>query len=143
MTDQTPAPVVRGATDADRPAVEHVWRSTGLDVVPGGELRAALRHGPDLLLVADVPGAGVTGTVLGTFDGRRGWIHRLAVLPGHRRAGLAGALVDELEARLAARGAPRVNLLVLPHNESGLSFWRHRGYLPCPDVLCTKPLTPS
>jgi hypothetical protein len=34
----------------------------------------------------------------------------------------------------------RVNLLVLPDNEAGLRFWQKLGYLPCPDVLCTKPL---
>jgi hypothetical protein len=31
-----------------------------------------------------------------------------------------------------------VNLLVLPDNEAGLRFWQALGYLPCPDVLCTK-----
>jgi hypothetical protein len=29
---------------------------------------------------------------------------------------------------------------VLPDNAGGLRFWQALGYLPMPDVLCTKPL---
>ena len=114
----------------------------GVDALPEEELRTTLDHGPGLLLVATDPTAGdrVVGTVLGTFDGRRGWIHRLAVHPDHRRRGIGDALVTEVEARLAALGAPRVNLLVLPENAGALRFWRRRGYLACPDVLHTRPL---
>lgn len=80
----------------------------------------------------------VVGVVLGTFDGRRGWIHRLAVHPRSRRAGVATALVTELEQRLTDRGAPRINLLVMPDNADGLAFWQRRGYALRPDVLCSK-----
>ena len=104
------------------------------------ELRGTLKHGPDLLLVADDVGAGVVGVVLGTFDGRRGWIHRLAVHPDHRRKGLATSLVGELEQRLATRGARRINLLVMPDNSDGLRFWQRLGHISCPDILCTKPM---
>jgi ribosomal protein S18 acetylase RimI-like enzyme len=124
----------------DSPAVTQLWAATGRSPLPEPELCATLGHGPGLMLVTEAPGAGVVGVVLGTFDGRRGWIHRLAVHPGHRRGGLATRLVGELEQRLRARGAPRINLLVLPDNEAGLAFWQRLGYLPCPDVLCSKPL---
>lgn len=126
---------------ADYPAVAEVWRAAGRDVLPEKELRATLAHGPGLLLTARVD-LGIAGVVLGTFDGRRGWIHRLAVHPRHRRAGLATALVRELEQRLHARGAARINLLVMPDNAEGLAFWQRQGYLPCPDVLCSKPMAP-
>ncbi|MEU4620563.1 GNAT family N-acetyltransferase [Actinoplanes sp. NPDC023801] len=144
----------------DYEAVAEVWRAAGIDVVGRAELEAKLTRDPELFLVAEpltpprasaralgprYPGEpeGVTsiaGVVMGTYDGRRGWIFRLAVHPGHRRHGLASSLVAELERRLADLGCPRVNLLVMPDNEAGLRFWQHRGYLPCPDILCTKPL---
>jgi hypothetical protein len=53
---------------------------------------------------------------------------------------VATRLVAELESRFRALGCPRINLLVLPDNEAGLRFRQSLGYLPCPDVLCTKPL---
>ncbi|BCY11839.1 hypothetical protein L3i22_069270 [Actinoplanes sp. L3-i22] len=98
-----------------------------------------LTRDPELFLVFE-SGNDVVGAILGTWDGRRGWIFRLAVDPGRRRQGIATRLVRELETRFAALGCPRINLLVLPHNEAGLRFWQELGYLPAPDVLCTKPL---
>ncbi|MDI6105417.1 GNAT family N-acetyltransferase [Actinoplanes sp. NEAU-A12] len=123
----------------DYDAVAEVWQAAGVDVVTRAELEAKLTRDPELFLVAEA-GDRITGVVMGTFDGRRGWIFRLGVHGGHRRQGIATRLVAELERRLHALGCPRINLLVLPGNEAGLRFWQHLGYLPCPDVLCTKPL---
>ncbi|WP_432927004.1 GNAT family N-acetyltransferase [Microbispora sp. CA-135349] len=94
---------------------------------------------PELFLVAEAY-SDVVAVVMGTYDGRRGWILRLAVHPAHRRQGIAGWLVHELENRFRSLGCPRVNLLVMPDNLAGLRFWQALGYLPLPDVLCSKPL---
>ncbi|GAA4249119.1 GNAT family N-acetyltransferase [Dactylosporangium darangshiense] len=123
----------------DYDAVVALWTAAGSDVVPRDELVAKLTRDPELFLVAE-SSAGVAGVVLGTYDGRRGWILRLAVDPAQRRRGIASGLVDELERRLRALGCPRINLMVLPDNESGLRFWQSLGYLPTPDVLHTKPM---
>ena len=130
---------IRGFRWADFDAVTEVWATAGRDVLPRAELEVKLVRDPELFLVAE-SGAEIAGVVLGTYDGRRGWILRLAVHPAHRRRGIATGLVRELETRFRALDCPRVNLLVLPDNEAGLRFWRELGYLPCPDVLCTKPM---
>jgi ribosomal protein S18 acetylase RimI-like enzyme len=114
---------------SDYDAVAAVWAAAGRDVVPRAEL----------VLVAETHGE-VVAVVMGTYDGRRGWILRLAVHPASRRQGIATGLVDELENRFRHLGCPRVNLLVLPDNTAGLRFWQELGYLPAPDVLCTKPM---
>ena len=131
--------VLRDLDRDDHPAVAAIWRATGQQALPQDELEAVLRHGPGLVLVADEPGTGVVGVVVGTLDGRRGWIHRLAVHPAHRRAGLATGPVAELERRPTALGAPRTDLL-LPDNAAGPASWRHLGHPPQPDVLCSKPV---
>ena len=95
---------------SDYDDVVAVWGATGLDVVPRAELEAKLSRDPELFLVGESAGA-VVGVVMGTYDGRRGWIFRLAVRPSHRRAGIATRLVAELESRFRALGCPRVNLL--------------------------------
>ncbi|KUL22598.1 GNAT family N-acetyltransferase [Actinoplanes awajinensis] len=123
----------------DYDAVAEVWAAAAREVVPRAELVRKLTRDPELFLVS-LAGDRVTGVVMGTFDGRRGWILRLAVDPAHRRQGIAGALVRELESRLRALDCPRINLLVMPDNAAGLRFWQSVGYLPMPDVLCTKPL---
>ncbi|TDC38979.1 GNAT family N-acetyltransferase [Micromonospora sp. 15K316] len=123
----------------DYDAVVGLWQSAGRDVVPRDELAAKLLRDPQLFLVA-VAAETVVGVVLGTYDGRRGWILRLAVDPTCRRQGIATSLIGELEARFAALGCPRVNLLVLPEDTGALRFWQALGYLPAPDVLCSKPM---
>lgn len=132
-------PHIRQFEWRDYDAVAAVWAAAGRDVVPRAELAAKLTRDPELFLVAETP-AGLAGVVLGTYDGRRGWILRLAVHPGHRRQGTATRLVAELEQRFVLVGCPRVNLLVMPDNAAGLRFWQSLGYLPQPDVLCTKPM---
>lgn len=108
-------------------------------MLPRAELTAKLTRDPQLFLVAEVDQE-IAGVLLGTYDGRRGMILRLAVDPAHRRRGLATMLVAEIEKRFQALGCPRVNLLVLPQDTAALGFWQALGYLPQPDVLCSKPM---
>ena len=123
----------------DYSTVVSIWMAAGRDVLSEKKTRQVLDHEPGLMLVGEFDDQ-VVGIIVGTFDGRRGWLHRLAVHPEARRAGTATALVAEVEKRLALRGALRINLLVMPDNLAGLAFWRHLGYLPCSDVLCSKPV---
>ncbi|MET7710452.1 GNAT family N-acetyltransferase [Micromonospora sp. NPDC005413] len=123
----------------DYERVAALWTAAGRDVLPRSELTAKLTRDPQLFLVADVDQA-VAGVVLGTYDGRRGMILRLAVDPAYRRRGVATLLVADLEGRFAALGCPRVNLLVLPKDTAALRFWQALGYVPQPDVLCSKPM---
>jgi ribosomal protein S18 acetylase RimI-like enzyme len=82
---------------------------------------------PQLFLVAIIDDS-VIGTVMGGFDGHRGWVYSLAVAPEHRRRGIATALVQELEAALAEAGCLKVNLQVRGSNSDVLGFYEHAGY---------------
>jgi ribosomal protein S18 acetylase RimI-like enzyme len=77
--------------------------------------------------VADSQGR-LAGSIMGAYDGRRGWIGRLCIQPGTRRAGLATRLVREVEKRLAVRGCDKVNLLIEPGNRAVISFYQRLGY---------------
>lgn len=53
---------------------------------------------------------------------------------------VARRLFGELETRFAALRCPRVNSMVVPDDVEGLRFWQALGYLPLPDVPCSKPI---
>jgi ribosomal protein S18 acetylase RimI-like enzyme len=121
---------IRTAEQADVATLIELWTAAGLKFRPGqvaAELAAVLARDPDLVLIAEDTG-GVAAAVLGTFDGRRGWVNRLATRPGRRGQGHASAVLAELERRLAAKGCHKVNLLIEPDNDPVTSFYRQRGY---------------
>ncbi len=124
-----------GVDDAD--AVLSVWasaRSAAADVEDSEhDVRLLLAHDPGALLVAEAAGA-LVGTAVVTWDGWRGGIHRLVVLPGHRRRGVGRALVQAAHDRLEALGAKRINILLAEIDEGALELWRAAGYQTDPRV---------
>lgn len=81
-----------------------------------------------LLFVAESKKSGVIGTVMGGYDGHRGWIYSLAVLPNHRRAGIGSALVQHAEEALKRAGCLKINLQILEGNESVQRFYEALGF---------------
>jgi ribosomal protein S18 acetylase RimI-like enzyme len=70
----------------------------------------------------------VVGTVMGGYDGHRGWIYSLAVDPAHQRQKLGTALIRHVEKALAEQGCPKINLQVLPSNAAAIGFYEKLGY---------------
>ena len=59
-------------------------------------------------------------------------IKRMWVDPAHRRRGLAGAVLDELERAAARAGCRRTVLETGTEQPEALAFYRARGYTPIP-----------
>ena len=94
---------------------------------PALTISLKLRKGRDLFFVALDENA-VIGTVMGGYDGHRGWIYLLAVAPGARRRGVGTALVRHVESALRDLGCPKINLQVLPDNSQVIEFYRKMGF---------------
>jgi ribosomal protein S18 acetylase RimI-like enzyme len=86
-----------------------------------------IEHTPDALLVAECDGE-LAGTLIAGWDGWRGNMYRLAVLPAYRRRGVARRLVEAGHERLRAKGARRVTALVDHAEEDATALWRATGY---------------
>lgn len=77
----------------------------------------------------------IVAVVLGTHDGRKGWINRLAVLPEHRRRGLGRLLVDELEKRFRKMGFDIYCGLIETYNDDSMAFFAKLGYVRHEDII--------
>jgi len=116
-----------------------IWDEAGLPYKPTGrDRREAIAReiaGPSsVFLAAECEGV-LAGVVLGTHDGRKGWINRVAVRPAFRRRGIARALVAAVEERLHAQGIEIVTCLVEDNNRTSLAFFERLGYRHHPEIL--------
>ena len=122
--------VVRPGRHEDVPAVLELWRAA--EAVPSvsddpASLSRLLDASEDALLVAE-DGGRLVGTIIAGWDGWRGNLYRLAVLPAARRRGVALRLVAEAERRLAAKGARRLSALVMSEHDPAVALWLAAGY---------------
>ena len=101
------------------------------------EKKLAQRDG--LFFVARL-GQSVVGTVMAGYDGHRGWIYSLAVLPVQRRNGIGSRLLRFAEARLAELGCIKVNLQIVEGNEAAVLFYERHGYETEPRISMGKRL---
>ncbi len=76
----------------------------------------------------------IVGAVLCGHDGRRGYLHHLAVAVPWRRKGVGRALVEACLRKLAAAGIPKCNIFLFADNAQGESFWKHNGWVKRTDL---------
>lgn len=120
----------------DYDAVKALWAETGLTLRAADapeELARMLERNPDLFLVA-LHGERIVATLLGGWDGRRGWLYHLAVAPTARRQGIAQRLVAAMESLMAAKGATEVFGIVYSDNVASLALGEHMGYAVHPEM---------
>jgi RimJ/RimL family protein N-acetyltransferase len=114
----------------DYEQVSALWQRVGLGPRPSDrkeEVAKKLARDPDLFLVA-WQGASVIGSVIGGWDGRRGYIYRMAVHPDYQRRGVGRRLIEELEKRFRSKGVLAVNLTYNTDNTRARDFYRSLGY---------------
>ena len=120
--------IVREARPDEVDEVLALWRVSGS--IPSvtdtaADVRRIVASDHAWLLVAEQDGR-LAATLIVTFDGWRGHLYRMAVLPGLRRRGIATTLVRAGEERLHAAGARRLSAIVLA--DEAAEFWAAAGY---------------
>ncbi len=129
---------IRELTSNDYERVIEIWEQSGLAHRPFGRdacdhFCKEMRENTAIFLGAEVKNE-LVGVVLGTHDGRKGWINRLAVLPAFRGRGFAKALVLEVERQLHERGIFIVTCLIEGRNDASELFFQSLGYIGHPDI---------
>lgn len=122
---------IRPIEVSDESAVIALWKEvfgyTAAHNDPASVIQQKKTVQPELFLVALLDGV-LVGSVMGGYDGHRGWIYSLAVNPGVRRRGIGTALMRHIEQELARRGCPKINLQVSANNAAVVAFYQKLGY---------------
>lgn len=125
--------VIRCFRIEDYDAVVALWRRTeGVGLNESDTRRAIaayLRRNPRFSFVAEKNGR-LIGAVLCGHDGRRGYLHHLAVARQHRQQGIGRQLVNACLAKLRQARIQRCNIFIFANNNAGIKFWVHHGWKP-------------
>ncbi|MEU1281446.1 GNAT family N-acetyltransferase [Streptomyces sp. NPDC005805] len=123
-------PRIRTAVASDAEAVLAFWRTAAEGTSITDDLDGVTRliaRDPEALILAEADGI-LVGSVIAGWDGWRCSLYRLAVLPSHRRRGIAATLLRAAERRFAAVGGRRGDAMVLEANERARHAWAAAGY---------------
>jgi ribosomal protein S18 acetylase RimI-like enzyme len=123
--------VIREMTIRDYDQVVGLWQNSegvGLSDADSREgIARFLERNPGLSFVAR-EGEHLVGVVLCGHDGRRGYIHHLAVSKSYRRQGLGRALVERCLSALRRDGIDKCHLFVFADNGDAITFWKNVGW---------------
>lgn len=102
-------PVIRTAVPEDAQAILELWRLAGAFPTRTDNEESVC-------------------SLIAAYDGWRGALSRMAVLPAYRRLGIARALLVAGERSLLERGAARINTYAIKNEDAAIGFWNAVGY---------------
>ncbi len=70
----------------------------------------------------------IVGTIMAGYDGHRGWIYSLAVVPEKRRTNIGTKILKHAESELKKLGCAKINLQIHKKNEMVKEFYLKNGY---------------
>jgi len=122
--------IVRTYKDTDKEKVVDIWKQCDL-VVPWNHAETDINikkdFQPDLFLVGEIDNL-IVATVMAGFEGHRGWINYLAVLPDFQKQGVGREIMQEAERRLRELDCPKINLQVRSSNKDIIAFYESIGF---------------
>lgn len=107
-----------------------LWRKSGINVGSTdtkNEIIRILEMNPELFLVGRL-GQKIIAVVVGGFDGRRGYVHHLAVDPEYQKKGYGKEIMDELCARFRKMRVHKVHLFIEKYNKEVVDFYVNLGW---------------
>jgi len=111
-------------------AVIDLWEKCGLIITqndPVEDIQKKLDFQPELFFIS-LLGGQLIGSVMIGYEGHRGWLNYLAVLPAFQRRGYGRKLVNKAIFELRKIGCLKLNLQVRKSNASVIEFYKHLGF---------------
>jgi ribosomal protein S18 acetylase RimI-like enzyme len=123
----------------DYPAVIALWKEANIPSRPQGRdsrknITIQLRQPNSYYLVAEADKK-IIGVILGTHDGRKGWINHLVVAPSYRQKGIGKQLVNRVEHHFSVLGIDIVACLIEDWNTTSMKVFEQLGYTKHKDIL--------
>lgn len=110
--------------------VVELWRRAGIEMVSSdtiNEVTRVLNRNPDLILIGKVQEK-VIAVVIGAFDGRRGYVHHLAVDPNYQKMSFGKTIIDALIEQFRKMNIHKVHLFIEKSNKSVVKFYKNIGW---------------
>ena len=81
----------------------------------------------DQIFVAE-DGGRIVGACMAGYDGHRGWLYSVAVMPEQRRQGIGQGLIEKAMNALKEIGCIKVNLQIRASNQGVRAFYKSLGF---------------
>jgi len=122
--------LVRPYRTDDEESLVSLWQVCELTVPwnnPHKDIARKLQVQPELFLVG-ILDSRLIATVMGGYDGHRGWINYLAVHPDFQGNGYGQEIMNSVETALREMGCPKINLQIRTGNDKIGSFYQKLGF---------------
>jgi ribosomal protein S18 acetylase RimI-like enzyme len=117
--------------------VLELWKKTGIGVGSSDikeETALILNRNPELFLIGKEKDK-IIAVVIGAFDGRRGYVHHLAVDPKYQKRGYGKAILDDLIERFHKMRVHKIHLFIQKDNKDVLDFYSKQGWEIREDII--------
>jgi ribosomal protein S18 acetylase RimI-like enzyme len=118
-------------------AVLELWKKAGIGVGSSDtkeETALILERNPGLFLIGRDQEK-VIAVVIGAFDGRRGYVHHLAVDPDYQKKGYGKTILNELIERFKQNRIQKIHLFIQKENKEVLDFYSKEGWEIREDII--------
>jgi len=110
--------------------VVELWKKAGIGVGSSDmidEVTRVLNRNPDLFLIGKVQKK-VIAVVIGAFDGRRGYVHHLAVDPDYQKMGFGKIIMEALIEQFRVKNIQKVHLFIQKSNKNVVEYYNNLGW---------------
>ena len=110
--------------------VVQLWNKAGISMGSSdskNEVERMLERNPNLFLIGKIK-ENIIAVVMGEFDGRRGYVHHLAVDPIYQKKGYGKKLIDDIISEFRKIGVHKIHLFIEKQNQDVVDFYGNLGW---------------